>query len=166
MAGFNTEREAKEYLAGRIADEAQREGVPLTEVERKMLYFTESGWALPDMMVVNEEFDRVYDRAEYERKIGELVAKIQARDAVQSERDQARWDDAVVKLGEGDHYLLVLINSAGPPPGFSRWLPAFSSQARRPPGDILRLIFVASVVTVVSLLAFALAAYLRVRFQH
>jgi hypothetical protein len=100
---FRTEREAKEYLAKRIVEEARREGTSLTEVERKMPYLTESGWTLPDMMAVGEEFDRDYDRDEYDQKVGGLVAKIQARDAAESEQDQAAWDDAVVKLREPLH---------------------------------------------------------------
>ena len=146
MAEFRTDREAKEYLAGRIAEEAKREGAPLTEVERKMLYFTESGWTLPDIMAVNEEFDREYDQDDYERKIGELVGKIQARDAAQSQQDQATWDDAVAKLSEGDHYLLVLINAAPPNTGsgsslwkrLEPWLP--SSRPSKDPKDWLRMI--------------------------
>ena len=34
--------DAKVFLACRIAEEAEREGFPLTEVERKMLYFSET----------------------------------------------------------------------------------------------------------------------------
>ena len=150
MTEFRTEREAKEYLAGRIVEEARREGAPLTEVERKMLYFTESGWTLPDMMAVSEEFERDYDPDEYEQKIGGLAAKIQARDAAESEKDQTAWDDAVVKLSDRDHYLLVLINTANSeePTPMSPWLPAFSGAAKRPPGDILRLILAALCVHV------------------
>jgi hypothetical protein len=63
-----TIREAKDYLAARISEEAEREGFPLTEVERNMLYFTETGWTLPEMKAVSAEFDRDYDQDEYERK--------------------------------------------------------------------------------------------------
>lgn len=47
----------------------------MSEVERKMLYFTESGWTLPDVMKVSEAFDREYDRDDCEQKIARLVAK-------------------------------------------------------------------------------------------
>ena len=63
MQTFSTPREAKEFLVSRIVAEAQREGVPLSEIERKMLYFSETGWTLPDMMEVDEAFDRDYDAA-------------------------------------------------------------------------------------------------------
>ena len=111
---FKTIREAKDYLATRIADEAQHDGSPLTEVERKMLYFTETGWTLPDMKEVSAEFDRDYDQIDYERKIGELVNKIQVRLADQEQLEQERWNAGLEKLSYGDHYLLVLADAARP----------------------------------------------------
>src|ERR1035437_1019186 len=111
---FRTIREAKDYLAGRISEEAEREGTPLTEVERKMLYFTETGWTLPDMKGISTEFDRDYNQDEYERRIAGFVGNIQARDDAQSELEQEAWDRAVEKLSEGDHYLLVLIDAVQP----------------------------------------------------
>jgi len=111
---FGTIREAKEYLAGRIASEAEREGMPLSEMERKMLYFTEFGWTLPDMKKVSAEFDRDYDQGVYEQKIAGFVSKIQARDNAQSKLEQEAWDSAIEKLSEGDHYLLVLIDEGAP----------------------------------------------------
>lgn len=119
---FRTIREAKDYLAGSIADEAQREGAPLTDVERKMLYFTETGWTLPDMRAVSAEFDRSYDQGEYERKIAGLVSNIQARDDAQGERDQEIWDRAIEKLSRGDHYMNVLVAAAQPQGKKESWV--------------------------------------------
>ena len=79
-----------------------------------MLYFTESGWTLPDMKKVSAEFDRDYDQDVYERKIAGLVSKIQARDNAQSKLEQEAWDSAIEKLNEGDHYLLVLTDAGEP----------------------------------------------------
>lgn len=80
MNQFSSAREAKEYLVSRIVDEAQREGVALSEVERKMLYFTETAWTLPDIMEVSDEFDRDYDQNEYEKKIAGLIKNLVKRD--------------------------------------------------------------------------------------
>jgi hypothetical protein len=145
-------REAKDFLAGKIVAEAKREGNPLTEVERKMLYFTETGWTLPDMAAVSGEFDRDYDQDEYERKIGGLVCGLLDREELQGERET--WNRAVEKLSEGDHYLLVLIDAAsssrsGAP---SQWgwlrpfIPTPSRLGKRNPGDIGRLIVAAFAV--------------------
>ena len=61
MNSFRTVREAKEYLIRRILAQADRDGVPLSDVERNMLYFTETGWTLPNMMEISRDFDRNYE---------------------------------------------------------------------------------------------------------
>lgn len=61
---FPSAREAKEFLVSRIVEQARRENTPLSEIERKMLYFSETGWTLPDIMEGNEEFDREYETGE------------------------------------------------------------------------------------------------------
>jgi len=65
---FRTIREAKEYLAGAITEEAERNAAPLTEVERKMLYFTETGWTPPDMKEISSVFDRDYGQSKYDKR--------------------------------------------------------------------------------------------------
>jgi hypothetical protein len=150
---FRTVREAKEHLVSRIVAEADRETAPLTEVERKMLYFSETGWTLPGILKVNAEFERDYDQDAYERKIAALVRELEAR---ATDEEQAAWDDAVLKLCEGDHYLLVLIGEGEKlqePRSplllqLRRRLPTLNSQAKRDPLDKLRLIVVAIVVFV------------------
>jgi hypothetical protein len=109
MPVFRSTREAKEYLAGRILAEARREGHPLSDVERKMLYFAETGWTLPDMAEASAEFDRTCNQDEYEQKIAALVRNLLARSQGGYEREA--WDQAVEKLSEEDHYLLVLIGA-------------------------------------------------------
>ena len=124
MKAFHSGREAKEFLISHIVEEAQRENVPLSEVERKMLYFTESGWTLPDIMKVNEDFDREYDQAEYEHKIAKLVTKADKRTRKGSREDYDRWWAAIRFLQREDHYISVMIRLAG----------------LRPRGDQLRLL--------------------------
>lgn len=137
MERFATAREAKEYLIGRIVAQARQDGVLLTDIERKMLYFTEGeGWTLPDMMQVNSEFDKNYDQHAYENKIGQIVRRI--HDQPDSNRDDRCWEEAVHLLRKEDHYLLVLIDGA-------------FSNARRPSGDIARLILAGVVVAAVFL---------------
>jgi hypothetical protein len=123
MKAFHSGREAKEFLISELVAEAQRENVPLSEVERKMLYFTESGWTLPDMMKVSEDFDREYDQGKYERKIAKLVTKADRRMRKSSRDDYDRWWAAIRFLQREDHYISVMIRFAG----------------LRPRGDQLRL---------------------------
>ncbi len=89
------------------------------------------------MMKLSEEFDREYDQDEYEEKIGGLVGRLLASEDEQGVRS---WDDAVAKIGDEDHYLLVLIGNSSMPqrelPAFLRrlgpWLPQFSQRNTRP----------------------------------
>ncbi|HEV2133368.1 MAG TPA: hypothetical protein VGR47_03820 [Terracidiphilus sp.] len=125
---FRTVRQAMDYLVNRIVDEAKLQGTPLTEIERKMLYFSETDSTLRDMPAVSAEFDRSYNEDAYEEKICGLIKRIMARNQRQDHAAQAAWEDAVLKLSKGDYYLLALI---GP-------LPAAANELRRPK-DILRL---------------------------
>jgi hypothetical protein len=68
MHRFSNDREALDFIASQIADQAQRDGVPLSEVERKMLYFSETASTLPDILEVSDEFDRDYDQAVYGKR--------------------------------------------------------------------------------------------------
>lgn len=132
---FGTVREAKEYLAGRILAQADRDGVPLSDVERKMLYFSETGWTLPEIMRVSAEFDRDYNQDEYETKIGEIVRRLYD----QPDSDGSAWDEAVQRVSDEDHYLLVLIRGAN------------SGTGKRPRGDLFKLILAGAAVVAVFL---------------
>src|SRR5581483_9777831 len=123
--GFQSERGAKEYLVARIVSEAQREGAELSDLETKMLYFSETGWTLSNMLEVNAEFERTYDNDDYERKIAGLIREIETRNHRIDGKRQSEWDEAIFKLGQGDHYLLVLIGRGRSSPAgqFSKWLP-------------------------------------------
>ena len=109
---FATSREAKDFLVSRIVAEAQREGVSLSEIETKMLYFSETHWAPPDLMEVNQAFERDYDNAEYERKVAALIRNFRT-DARKNNRDELdAWKQAVRTIRREDHYLLALISVA------------------------------------------------------
>ena len=141
MKAFHTGREAKEFLISKIVAEAESENVPLSEVERKMLYFTESGWTLPDMIKVNKNFDREYDQDEYEHKIANLVTKADKRIGKDVDDDYDKWWAAIRFLEREDHYILVMIRLAD----------------LRPRGDQLRLLGTGLGIVTVILIAIFLS---------
>src|SRR5260370_6718452 len=145
MKEFHSGREAKEFLVSQIVAEARREKVPLSEVERKMLYFKESGWTLPDIMKVSEDFDREYDQDKYEQKIAKLVTKADRRIRKGSRDDYDRWWAAIRFLQREDHYITVMIRLAG----------------LRPRGDQLRL-FATGVGIVMFIFAWT---FIRIRYN-
>jgi hypothetical protein len=109
MQTFSSGREAKEYLIARIVAQADRDGTALSETERKMMFFTETGWTLPDIWEVNEAFDAEYDGPTYEAKIGRLAKK--AKERADEMNELEAWKDAVRLLKREDHYLLVLLTA-------------------------------------------------------
>jgi hypothetical protein len=142
---FPSAREAKEFLVSRIVDEAQRENVLLSEVERKMLYYSEGYWTLPDMSDVSTEFDRDYDQMAYEKKIAGLVARAAKRARKESREEYAQWWAAIRRLKREDHYILVMVTRSG----------------LRPPGDSLKLFATALGVIAV----FMSATYVAIRYD-
>ena len=113
MNRFANARDAKEFLVALIVAEAQREGVSLSEIERKMLYFSETDWTLPDIDKVSEAFEREYDNDEYEKKITSLINNARTRCRKENKSEFVAWSDALRVLGKEDHYFLVMIEPAG-----------------------------------------------------
>jgi hypothetical protein len=110
MTTFLSARTAKDFLVSLIVQEARHQNVPLSEVERKMLYFTETYESLPDIMDVADKFDAEYDQDEYEAKIARLIKSAYRRLRKESPGDLETWKDAVKYLRKEDHYILVMID--------------------------------------------------------
>ena len=103
---------AKQFLISRVIEEAGFEQVSLSEVEKKMLYFTEVHPSLPDIYEVNAEFERDYDSDEYEAKIAGLLKNARDRDRQSSASREQDWKDALDALKHEDHYILVMVSQA------------------------------------------------------
>ena len=105
---------AKQFLISKVIEQAELEHLPLSDVEKKMLYFTEVYPSLPDILEVNAEFERDYDSDEYERKVTDLLRRGRERNQMESAVQARQWDDAVDALKAEDHYLLVMVYRAFP----------------------------------------------------
>jgi len=62
-------REAKDFLVHQTAEQATLENLPLSDLEKRMMYFTEGKGAIEDPLTLNEAFEAQYDTSEYEKKI-------------------------------------------------------------------------------------------------
>ena len=102
------DREAKDFLVQQTAEQAQLEDVPLSDLEKRMMYFTESGYVPEDPIALNEEFEAQYDTHEYEQKLAKLLEHAYKRVSEESNAKRKIWDAAIDTLRAGDHYLLVL----------------------------------------------------------
>jgi len=149
VPGFHSAREAKEFLISKIVEEAIREGTVLSEIERKMLYFSETDWTLPDISAVSDEFDRGYDQGEFESKIVGLVRHAYNNILQDYGDEYDKWWSAVRVLDRQDHYVLVIIRQA----------------ALRPRGDQLKLFGTAIVVAGLFLTFIFVSIYLESRYR-
>jgi hypothetical protein len=102
-------KQAKDFLVQQAAEQAVLENLPLSDLEKKMMYFTESDPSSCNKpLELNEEFEAQYDTDEYEAKISGFLQR--ARGRLRDSEAKGSWDVAVSELREGDHYLLVLLD--------------------------------------------------------
>jgi hypothetical protein len=165
MNRFKTIKEAKDFLSNSIAAEAEREGIPLSDVERKMLYFSETGWTLPDIGTVNEEFERDYDQNEYEQKIAGLARTIEARNRTENPAADEAWNLALLMLSEEDHYLTVLTTLVRMDPKIHGhgFIPTVDAPAVRPAHDRLKLWATALLVSIIIMTLIVLSDWMKHR---
>ncbi len=103
-------RNSKQFLIDRILEEARFEGISLTDIEMRMLKFTEATSGSKDLEAA-EIFERDYNYEEYELKIANLIRHAYERD--QQSGNKPAWDDALAHVAGRDLYLTVMIDRAG-----------------------------------------------------
>src|SRR3954471_12238041 len=100
--------EAKSFLVQQVAEQAHRQGIPLSDLEKRMMQFTESSDAVENPIALNEEFEEHYDTSAFERKIALLLAQAYRRLKKESPDTAQIWDACIRTLKKGDHYILVM----------------------------------------------------------
>jgi hypothetical protein len=100
--------EAKEFIASRIVDQARLEEVEFSELERKMLFYSEAHPSLPDMDKVVSEFDQTVNMPPYEKVVSSLISNAYRRDRKNTMLSQ-RWNEAEKALRWEDHYINVML---------------------------------------------------------
>ena len=66
-------REAKNFLVQQIVRQAAIENVPFSDLETRMLYFTENGAMSENPIELNSAFEAEHDNAAYEQKVSGLM---------------------------------------------------------------------------------------------
>lgn len=106
---------AKDFLVEQTAVQAALDGVTLTDLEKRMMYFTEGPDATEDPTVLNDEFEAEYEMATYEAKISKLLHRAYARVRKENPETARTWNESIRFLKKGDHYILVLWGVLRPP---------------------------------------------------
>ena len=130
--------EAKQFLVQQTAEQAALENVPLSDLEKRMMYFTEVEECPEDPIALNEEFEAEYDTEKYEAKISKLMRHARQRIKKGNPEATSQWKEAIRELSKGDHYILILcgegLDSVQVDP------------TERPPHDFLKLLGTAILV--------------------
>ena len=104
-------KQAKDFLVQQTAEQAVLENVPLSDLEKRMMYFTESDPASCDNPIdLNGAFEERYDTEEYEPKISRLLHHAYKRLKHEGSEKLSSWNEGVRVLRKGDHYILVLLD--------------------------------------------------------
>ena len=95
-------KEAKDFLVEQTARQATMESVPLSALEKRMMYFSETDECPEDPIALNDAFEAESDTAAYQRIKKEDLEALH------------RWKGALKELSQGDHYILVLCRDGSP----------------------------------------------------
>ena len=109
---MHSQTELKQFLVRQVIQQADAEGVSLSEGERRMLSWSESD---PDSVVdtrIAEQLGLPTSDEEYEEKISGLLARRYAADVTSNPHAAAQWKQAIECLEEGDHYILIMVERA------------------------------------------------------
>jgi hypothetical protein len=148
-------KQAKDFLVEQAATQAAIENLPLSDLEKRMMYFTESDPdSCPDPISLHEEFDAQYDTPDYEAKMSQLFEHARRRLRNEDPERTRNWDEAVGELKKGDHYILILLNAD------------VAIRIERPKHDFLKLIGTALLLIAGFCLAALASEKLNIDFRY
>ena len=90
--------------------QADNEGVLLSDLEKRMLNFSEGSASAADIEAA-ENLDSEHESDAYEAKIARLLRRAYERDAKLGHEDE--WQDALRALRSEDWYILAMLRQAG-----------------------------------------------------
>jgi hypothetical protein len=109
---FGSQTEARRFFADKVIQRADVEGIPLSDDERRMLFWSESA---PESVADKDLAERLAAQisdADYEAKIVGLLRRSFIHDVNGDARAKDIWREAWSVLEQGDHYVLVMIDQA------------------------------------------------------
>jgi hypothetical protein len=102
--------EALSFLLSRIAEQARKDAIPLTDIELRQLSFSEET-ASDEEIAAAKDFDAGNDSDQFEEKIATLLRHAFDHDSQNGKR--AIWQKHLAALRDHDIYVLVMIDQAG-----------------------------------------------------
>jgi len=107
-----TPDEARRFFVDRIVTEGDRQGIPLSSTERKMLNWSEvEPGCVADPAVAEALASEISDKA-YEAKVSRLLQAAYEREVSTDAAAKDSYRTAYSVLKRGDYYLMVMIEQA------------------------------------------------------
>jgi hypothetical protein len=120
---FESGSDAMQFYVTRILSQAEREGVTLSETERRMLSWSGSDL---DLAVDSGALQRPEEGAAelaFEAKVAGLIRRAFDRDVAADKGTESLYREAEAKLDEDDHYISLIIYDAFHSRPKRRWWP-------------------------------------------
>jgi hypothetical protein len=124
MFAADTPEAAKQFLQGKLLEQAQRDGVELSDIEKRIFLFSETSGETD--WEAEERFEAECDDAKYEAKIAKLMRRSYAHDK-ESAEEKSAWEAALQVLRDEYFYGLVMVDQARIP----RPKPSFAVTGKR-----------------------------------
>jgi hypothetical protein len=132
---FRGQTDAKRFIVGRIMQQAEMEGISLSEAERHMLSWSESDPDFTPELDLARRLEAEMSDADYETKVEGLIRRAFDREIAADRTAKSVYREARARLREGDHYISVMMEAAI---GLSSVAGA-SSRGARPPNKGMKL---------------------------
>jgi hypothetical protein len=87
--------QAKDFLVRQTAEQDLLEGVFLSDLEKRMMYFTEGEDSSEDSAKLDDEFETNFDSAAYEAKVSKLLNHAYFRLKRENPETARRWDECI-----------------------------------------------------------------------
>jgi hypothetical protein len=91
-------KQAKDFLVQQASEQAALDCVPLSDLEKRMMYFSEGDASCESPLEVNEQFEGQYESAKYETKMSCLLHHAYKRLKVEDSELMREWNLAIRTL--------------------------------------------------------------------
>ncbi len=108
----HTQPEAKQFFVTKAIERAHLEGIPLSNAEQRMLWWSEPDPEFTADPALAEQLASEISDEQYEDKIAGLLKRSFAADVAADPGARTIWQRARSVLNEGDHYILVMVDRA------------------------------------------------------
>jgi hypothetical protein len=108
----DSESTAKAFFVDKVIQQAEREGMPLSEAQRYMLSWSETDPSFVVDKELSEQCEAEIPQPDYEIKIQGLIERMYKRDMETNKDLKATYKEAYKTLKRGDHFIIIMIGNA------------------------------------------------------